>query len=69
MHVHSALPSLLLEAAVAVELAAAGVSDRAAVLRALGAAGPFDKHGDPVDPLVWRWRADAAWVLRADRPL
>jgi hypothetical protein len=24
---------------------------------------------DPIDPPVWLWRADAAWVLTRDRPL
>ena len=47
----------------------AGASDRAALLRALRAAGPFDEHGDPLDPPVWLWRADREWVLRADRAL
>ena len=50
-------------------IAEAGASDRASLLRALRVAGPFDEHGDPVDPPVWLWRADASWVLRAERPL
>ena len=50
-------------------IAEAGASDRASLLRALRAAGPFDEHGDPVDPPVWLWRADASWVLEAERPL
>ena len=50
-------------------IAEAGASDRASLLRVLRTAGPFDEHGDPVDPPVWLWRADSSWVLRADRPL
>ena len=46
-----------------------GAADRASLLRALRAAGPFDEHGDPVDPPVWLWRADSGWVLRAERTL
>ena len=44
----------------------ADASNRAALLRA---AGPFDEHGDPVDPPVRLWRADGGWALRADRAL
>jgi hypothetical protein len=39
------------------------------VLAAMRAAGPFDEHGDLVDPPVWLWRAGADWALAADRPL
>ena len=46
-----------------------GVHDRAALLVALRALGPFDERGDPVDPPVWLWRADAQWKLTPDRPL
>jgi hypothetical protein len=46
-----------------------GAADRAAILAALRAAGPFDEHGDPVDPPVWLWRADEAWNLTPDRAL
>ena len=42
---------------------------RAGVLAAVRALGPFDDHGDPVDPPVWLWRADAGWQLTAERPL
>jgi len=31
--------------------------------------GPFDNHGDPIDPPVWLWRACADWALTPDRPL
>ena len=48
---------------------AAGARDRAAVLSAMRAAGPFDEHGDPVDPPVWLWRAADDWSLTPDRPL
>jgi hypothetical protein len=46
-----------------------GARDRAALLAAMRAAGPFDEHGDPVDPPVWLWRADDDWGLTPDRPL
>jgi hypothetical protein len=46
-----------------------GASDRAALLAAMRAAGPFDEHGDPLDPPVWLWRADDDWGLTADRRL
>jgi hypothetical protein len=46
-----------------------GASGRAAVLAAMRARGPFDEHGDPVDPPVWLWRAAADWTLEPDRAL
>jgi hypothetical protein len=46
-----------------------GATDRATVLAAMRAAGPFDDHGDPVDAPVWLWRADAEWRLEADRAI
>jgi len=46
-----------------------GARDRAAVLAAMRAAGPFDEHGDLVDPPVWLWRAAEDWALTAARPL
>jgi hypothetical protein len=48
---------------------AGGARDRAALLSAIRAAGPFDEHGDPVDPPVWLYRAGADWSLTPDRPL
>ena len=48
---------------------AGGAATRAEVLAACRAAGPFDAYGDPVDPPVWLWRADADWSLRPERPL
>ena len=48
---------------------AAGARDRAALLSALRIAGPFDEHGDPVEPPVWLYRAGADWSLQPDRPL
>ena len=36
---------------------AGGARDRTALLSALRIAGPFDEHGDPVDPPVWLYRA------------
>jgi hypothetical protein len=48
---------------------AGGAATRAEVIAACRAAGPFDEHGDPVDPPVWLWRADAGWTLRPETPL
>jgi hypothetical protein len=48
---------------------AGGARDRTALLSALRIAGPFDEHGDPVDPPVWLYRAGADWSLHPDRPL
>ena len=36
-----------------------GATGRAGVLSALRRLGPFDAHGDPVDPPVWLWRTAA----------
>jgi hypothetical protein len=47
----------------------AGDHDRPELLRVLRARGPFDEHGDPIDPPVWLWRPDHAGALRPDRPL
>jgi hypothetical protein len=46
-----------------------GATDRASLLRALRAAGPFDEHGDPIDPPVWLWRGERDWVLRPQRAI
>lgn len=46
-----------------------GAADRAGLLAAMRARGPFDAHGDPVDPPVWLWRAGPGWALSPDRPL
>jgi hypothetical protein len=56
-------------AQIVVAALAGGATDRSTVLRALRRLGPFDDHGDPVDPPVWLWRAGDDWTLRADRPL
>jgi hypothetical protein len=48
---------------------AAGARDRAALLGAIRSAGPFDEHGDPVDPPVWLYRAGADWSLQPERAL
>ena len=48
---------------------AGGAQDRASLLSALRVAGPFDEHGDPVEPPVWLYRAAADWSLQPDRPL
>jgi hypothetical protein len=52
-----------------VRAVADGAADRPAMLAALRGLGGFDAHGDPPNPPVWLWRADAAWDLRPDRPL
>jgi hypothetical protein len=46
-----------------------GAKTRAELLAACRAAGPFDEHGDPVDPPVWLWRAAADWSLMPDRAI
>jgi hypothetical protein len=46
-----------------------GAGDRRSLLNALRSLGPFDDHGDPVNPPVWLWRADADWRLSPERPL
>ncbi len=38
-------------------------------VHAVRSLGPFDEHGDPVDPPVWLWRARADWTLRPERML
>jgi hypothetical protein len=43
--------------------------DRASLLTALRALGPFDAHEDPIDPPVWLWRVSPGWTLTPDRPL
>jgi hypothetical protein len=51
------------------EAVAGGARDRTALLSAIRIAGPFDEHGDPVDPPVWLYHAGADWSLTPDRPL
>jgi hypothetical protein len=51
------------------EALGSGAADRGAVLRELRRRGPFDEHGDPVDPPVWLWRAGADWALEPDRAI
>jgi hypothetical protein len=76
--VHVALPFAEdpthgIEAARAAKLVAgalaAGATARADVIDACRAAGPFDEHGDPIDPAVWLWRADDAWRLSPAHPI
>ena len=52
-----------------VDALGAGAGDRASVLAAIRANGPFDEHGDPVDPPVWLYRAGEDWMLEPDRAL
>jgi hypothetical protein len=56
-------------AALVVDALRSGATDRAALLAAMRAAGPFDPHGDPLDPPVWLWHADAEWRLTPDRAI
>jgi hypothetical protein len=56
-------------AGLVVESLRAGALDRTSLLAALRERGPFDAHGDPVDPPVWLWRAAADWVLEPERAL
>jgi hypothetical protein len=46
-----------------------GTGDRAALRAEMRRLGPFDEHGDPVDPPVWLWRAGDDWSLVADRAI
>jgi hypothetical protein len=46
-----------------------GAAGRDELLAALRQLGPFDEHGDPVDPPVWLWRADENWNAEPDRSL
>jgi hypothetical protein len=46
-----------------------GTGDRATLLSEMRRLGPFDDHGDPVDPPVWLWRADERWALEPDRAI
>jgi len=46
-----------------------GARERASLLPALRALGPFDEHGDPVHPPVWLWRVLDDWSLVPDRPV
>ena len=52
-----------------VDALAGGATTRAGVLAACRAAGPFDAHGDPVDPPVWLWRADDRWRLTPEQAI
>jgi hypothetical protein len=52
-----------------VDALGAGARSRGEVIDACRRAGPFDEHGDPVDPPVWLWRADADWTLAPDHPI
>ena len=47
----------------------AGAHDRETLLAALRTLGPFDDHGDAIDPPVWLWRACADWRLTPERSL
>jgi hypothetical protein len=46
-----------------------GARGRRGLLDALRGVGRFDAQGDPVDPPVWLWRADADWRLTPDRAI
>jgi hypothetical protein len=46
-----------------------GTREREGLLAAMRELGPFDEHGDPVDPPVWLWRVGQDWALVPDRAL
>ena len=46
-----------------------GASDRESLIEALRQLGPFDEHGDLVDPPVSLWRVTDGWELVPHRPL
>jgi hypothetical protein len=46
-----------------------GAGDRTTLLATMRELGPFDEHGDPVDPPVWLWRARDGWTLEPDRAI
>jgi hypothetical protein len=48
---------------------AAGARERGALLEELRARGPFDRHGDPIDPPVWLWQVRDGWALEPDRSI
>jgi hypothetical protein len=52
-----------------VDALGSGATTRPEVIAACRAAGPFDEHGDPIDPPVSLWRAAADWRLTPDRPI
>jgi hypothetical protein len=56
-------------ASLVVEALHGGAGDRASLLTALRALGPFDEHGDPDDPPVWLWRAAQDWTIEPERAL
>ena len=66
-------PTHGIEAARAAKLVAGALAARATtradVIAACRAAGPFDEHGDPIDPAVWLWRADDAWRLSPEHAI
>jgi hypothetical protein len=53
----------------AARLAAQAAPEGRRSLAAIRRLGNFDEHGDPIDPPVWLWRADACWRLEPDRPI
>jgi hypothetical protein len=60
-------------AAVAAEMVVAaleaGARNRATLLREVRARGPFDSHGDPIDPPVWLWSVGEGGRLEPDQPI
>jgi hypothetical protein len=64
MVVHSALPDPLTQAVE--ELLGRPASSTSPTAAPSRSRPP---HGDPVDPPVWLWRADAGWRLTPERPL
>jgi hypothetical protein len=61
---------LTIQARRAAELIVAALpAGRDGLLGELRRIGPFDEHGDPVDPPVWLWRADRSWQLTPERAI
>lgn len=56
-------------AALVREAVTAGERNRAGVLAAVRHLSGCDEFGDPPDPPVWLWRADADWHVEPDRAL
>jgi hypothetical protein len=56
-------------ASLIVDALRAGARDRPGLLAAMRASGPFDEHGDPVDPPVWLWSVGDDWTLTPRRAI
>jgi hypothetical protein len=63
------LPQARRAAALAGKAILSGAEDRESLLISLRQLGPFDEHGDPVDPPVSLWRVGDGWELELHRAL